>query len=119
MENTITFATEQAMQAYCFKWFDNTFPEERRMMHCNNNNSSDSRAGNKAKAVGVVKGVADLEWVIPFGMIFIEMKLPGQVQKPEQIDFMNKVRARGHVYVIIYSFEEFREFVLKTIKSFS
>ncbi len=106
------YATEERMQADCFKWFDNEFPEERRMLHCNNNNSSNKLEGNKAKAVGVIRGVADLELVCWGGRtIYIELKLPNKTQSEEQIDFMDKVRARGHMYIIIYSFEDFKLFI--------
>lgn len=106
--------TEEQLQAQCFQWHWNNYHSERRMLHCNNNNSSDRIEGNKNKAVGVVAGVADMELTIDGGgTVFIEMKLPGKKQSEEQIDFMKKVRERGHIYIVIFSFEDFKNFIKK------
>lgn len=102
-------------QAKFATWFWNTFPSERGMLHANDNNSYNSIEGARKKALGVVKGVSDFELVGYGSVIFIEFKLPGEKQKPEQIDFMNKVRERGHIYIIVYSFEEAKNFVLNTL----
>ena len=106
------FKTEQQFQAACSAWFWNEYPGWRRMLHCNMNNSADRVAGNKAKAVGVVKGVSDLELIANGGVVwFIELKLPGKKQSEEQIDFETKVRARGHNYVILETLDEFKNLV--------
>ena len=115
MESTIKrkFATEQQLQAACIQWFWNTYPSERRMLHCNNNNSADRISGNKAKAVGVVAGVSDLELVVKNAVMFIELKLPGKKQSEEQIDFELKVTERGHNYFIVEYLEDFIELITK------
>lgn len=107
----VTYSTETQMQGHCTLWFWNTFHSERRMLHHNDNNSHNSIEGSKKMAIGVVRGVSDLELILNGYVIFIELKLPGEVQSDEQIDFMNKVRARGHIYTIIYSFQEFKNFI--------
>lgn len=104
--------TELQLQAACTQWFWNQYPNERQMLHNNDNNSHNSIEGARKKAIGVVKGVSDLELILPGGnVVFIELKLPGEKQKPEQITFEQKVRERGHLYVIIFSFVEFQEFI--------
>lgn len=105
---------ELKLQAVCSQWFWNTYPEHRRLLHCNMNNSHNAIAGNKAKAVGVVAGVADLEFVW-YRMYFIELKVGAGVQSPEQIDFQNKVENFSHVYLIIRSFQEFKTLICKLI----
>lgn len=107
---------ELKMQAECVKWFDNTYPEERQMLHCNDNNSYNKIEGNRKKALGVTRGVSDLEYIAEAGVTwYIELKMPGETQSKEQIEFMNKVRARGHIYQIIYSLEEFKSLIWKII----
>lgn len=108
MENAMT---ELQMQAMCATWFWNTFPSERRMLHCNMNNSFNRIAGANAKAMGVIKGVSDMELIVPGSVIFIEFKVGKGKQSEEQLDFMDKVDQRGHSYIIIYSFEEFKNFI--------
>jgi len=107
--------TEQQLHAECFKWFHNTYPAERGMLHHNNNNSVNSIAGNKMKAMGVVPGVSDFELILPRGMIaFIEMKTDtGQLSK-DQDRFCNMVLARGHVYFVIRTLSKFQE-IVKTL----
>lgn len=105
MENSMT---ELQMQAQCATWFWNTFPAERRMLHCNMNNSFNRIAGASAKALGVIKGISDMELIVRGAVIFIEFKVGEGKQSDEQIDFMNKVDQRGHSYIIIRSFGEFK-----------
>ncbi|RIV23626.1 VRR-NUC domain-containing protein [Fibrisoma montanum] len=95
--------SEAKLQSECFQWHWNEYPEERGLLHCNNNNSENRIKGNLNKAVGVVKGVADLEYLASGFTCFIEMKLPGQSQSREQIRFMRQCFDRGHEYVIIRS----------------
>jgi hypothetical protein len=109
--------TEEQMQAAIVMWFNQEFPSERRMLHCNNNNSVNRIAGNKAKAVGVVAGVSDLEWIDYFQTVYIELKLPNGTQSDEQIDFERKVRERGHQYIIIRSVSEFQSWITKRINN--
>lgn len=111
------FKTEHQFQAACVLWHSQTFPEDRGMLHCNMNNSYNAVEGNKAKALGVVPGVSDLEYIAEFGVVwFIELKIPGKTQSEEQIKFMNKVRSRGHHYIIIETLEEYKALIWK-IKS--
>lgn len=103
--------TETQLQAKCVEWYHNEFrfTPWKKMLHCNNNNSHNNISGNKAKALGVVPGVSDLELICPTGrVVFIELKIPGGVQSNDQIEFMNEVQSRGHSYLIIFSFEDFK-----------
>lgn len=106
------FKTEQQMQAAFVMWFSQEFPSERRMLHCNMNNSWDEIEGNKAKAMGVVKGVSDLELVSEAGVVwFIELKLPGKTQSEDQVIFMNKLLERGHKYLVFDNIDLLKQFV--------
>lgn len=108
----MTFKTEQQMQAAFVMWFSQEFPSERRMLHCNMNNSWDRIEGNKAKAMGVVDGNSDMELAAPAGVTFwIELKLPGKMQSPNQVIFMQKLLERGHKYIVFDDLDLLKKFV--------
>lgn len=120
MEGTMTFKTELQMQSQCTTWFWNTFPSWRGMLHCNMNNSFNRIDGAKSKALGVVKGVADLEFIDYNGVVwFIELKLPDGKQSEDQKDFQRKLEDRGHKYLIIRSFNEFKLFIYAALGDYS
>lgn len=107
--------SEHQLQAKCFMWFHNTFHSERGMLHHNNNNSVNRIAGDKMKALGVVPGVADFELILPNGRVaFIEMKTPFGSLSDEQKRFCAMVVQRGHVYLVVRTFEKFQE-TIKTL----
>lgn len=99
---------EEQYQAKCVKWFDNSYPLERGMLFAVDNNVSHRLPGavriiegNRKKAIGCRPGVSDLILITVDGVYFIELKLIGGYQSPEQKDFQRKVEARGWTYVII------------------
>lgn len=106
------FASEEQLQAYCFQWFWNTFPAERQMLFHVDNNSSDKWVGNKKKALGVTRGVADFIFFLRDGRsVAIEMKLPGGTQSKQQEEFMYKIQERRHLYFLCFGFEEFEDLI--------
>lgn len=108
--------TELQMQAQCVTWFWNTFPAWRKMLHCNMNNSFNRIKGAEAKSLGVAPGVSDLEFIDFNGVVwFIELKLPDGKQSDDQKDFQRKLEERGHKYVIIFSFVEFKKLIYGTL----
>lgn len=107
--------TEQQLQAECYQWFHANFISLRRMLFHVDNNSGNAIVGNQKKAQGVIRGPSDFVFITEFAVTFIEMKLPGRTQEPEQIDFMNKVRDRGHAYYLCYTFEQFKELICNII----
>lgn len=107
--------TEEKLQSECTTWFWNTYPSWRRMLFHVDNNSYNATIGARKKALGVVQGVSDLILVLNGNVVFIEMKIPGGLQKPEQKDFETKVVSRNHLYIIIYTVEQFKEFIWQVI----
>jgi len=80
------------------------------------NNSFNRITGANAKALGVVAGVSDLEFIGENGVTwFIELKVPGGRQSEDQKEFQSKLEERGHKYIIIFSFEEFKRFIFKQV----
>lgn len=87
--------SEDRIQAECFKWFWNAFPEYRRLMfHIPNGGKRTKREAARFKAIGVVPAIPDLFFSYPsrgcHGM-YIEMKKPGEIphennRKPSEHD---------------------------------
>ena len=107
------FALEERIQSQCFVWHWNTYPQERGLLHANNNNSENAIKGNRNKALGVVPGVADMEYCKNGKTCFIEFKRPGQSQSPKQVSFQNTVESEGFQYELVTSFDEFVSLIKK------
>ena len=106
-------STELRLQAECFQWHWNTFPDQRKRLFMVHNNPRNAIDGNRLKAAGMVAGVADLQYLRPFKTpLFIEMKLPGETQSAVQIDFEALSKSIGCDYVVADSFERFKEVIL-------
>lgn len=119
MESTVIArsmsAEEEKLQAACYQWFHNTFPLWRKMLFHVDNNSWNKVIGSRKKALGVNSGVSDFILVTWLEVIFIEMKTPIGEQNDEQIIFEERVKRRGHKYVIIRTLEEFKKFITQKI----
>ncbi len=103
---------EEKLQSQCFIWFHNTFPNERGLLHANNNNSENAIKGNRNKAIGVVPGVADMEYCKNGKTLFIEFKRENGKQSEKQSEFQKIIEREGFRYEIIRTFEEFKELIL-------
>lgn len=102
---------EEQLQAKCFQWHWNTYPQDRRMLfHIQQNMFGNAYRGSLNKAIGVVSGVSDMIH-IGRAVLFLELKVRSNKQSPEQIDFENKVRARGFHYFVVTSLEQFMKIV--------
>lgn len=102
---------ELTLQAQCFQYFHNTYPDHRQMLFHVQNKARNAIEGSKFKAIGVVKGVSDFILILPFKVVFIELKTELGTQSPDQVTFQAKVSARGHTYKIVRSFEEFKNVI--------
>lgn len=105
--------SEGALQALCFQWHWNTYPDERGLLHANNNNSENAIKGNLNKAIGVVQGVADMEYNVKGRTVFIEMKTPSGTQSKAQKTFQALVESQGFPYHIARTFDEFKNLINK------
>jgi len=102
---------ELKMQAEFFQWHWNSFPEERGMLHANNNNSENRIKGALNMAIGVVPGVSDMEYMTRGTVVFIEWKTLTGVQSDAQKKFQAQVEAQGFEYVIFRNVEQAKNFV--------
>ena len=104
--------SEGKIQSECYIWFHNTYPEHRGRLYAINNNSQNAIKGSFNKAMGVVKGVADMHFILPAGRIaFLEFKAPGGKQSPDQIKWQETVEKLGHEYLIITSVDQFQGWI--------
>ena len=62
-------------------------------------------------ATGLMSGVSDLICVLPYKVLFIEVKDAKGTQKPKQKEFQKTVELLGFEYHLIRSLEEFQELI--------
>lgn len=109
---------EGKIQAECFQWFWNDFPQYRKLLFhvANENDRADSNAiqGAIRKAMGVVSGVSDLILLVPKGRfhgLCIEMKDEKGTQKDQQKEWQALVEAQGYRYEVCRSLAQFKEII--------
>lgn len=116
--NTL-FAREDQMQAAQIMWWEKEVcqyePEWRQMLFHVDNNSWNAVIGARKKALGVSRGSSDLILVLFGETVYIENKLPDGVWEEKQQEFARKVLERGQRYVLCYSFEGFKKFIMREI----
>ena len=103
--------SELVLQSRLFMWHWNNYPHERGLLHANNNNSENRIKGNQNKAIGVVAGVADLEYCKGGKTVFIELKTDTGTQSPKQKQFQALVESEGFRYEVVRSFEQFQQLI--------
>lgn len=111
-------SNEGKIQAECFAWFWNDYPQYRRLLfHIpNENDRSDSNIiqGAIRKSLGVVAGVSDLILLVPKGLyhgLCIEMKDEKGTQKPAQKEWQTIVEAQGYKYCLCRSLAQFKNVI--------
>ena len=111
-------SNEGKIQAECFAWFWNDYPQYRKLLfHIpNENDRSDSNIiqGAIRKSLGVVAGVSDLILLVPRGLyhgLCIEMKDEKGTQKPAQKEWQTLVEAQGYKYCLCRSLAQFKSII--------
>jgi hypothetical protein len=108
--------SEDKLHADCFTWFHNTYPHLRGLMwHVPNQlvGLVNVVAANKCVAMGVVKGVPDLEFHFRKRSYFIEMKNPqktGVVSK-DQKEVHKALELQGFIIYIVDNYEAFKALI--------
>ena len=103
---------ELALQQLCFVWFNNQYPELRKTMwHVQNEGKRSKYEQMIIKSIGIVSGVADLNWFYQGQFYGIELKEPGNDQTEDQIEWQTVIEEQGGIYVLIRSLDEFKGFV--------
>jgi len=104
-------SSEERIQASCYTWFHNTFPDYRGLLCYNLNNSANAIQGNKNKAMGVQAGRADFTFYFKGRAYFIEMKTPKGKQQEVQKNWMIQMLNHGFEYHIIRTKEDFKTLI--------
>lgn len=108
---------ELAMQSKCFQWHWNTYPNERKRLWHVNGKAKNSIEGSKFKAIGVVKGIADLCYACRHPQypvcvtIYIELKTEVGVQSQDQKEFQHQIELLGGKYHLCRSLKEFQKII--------
>ena len=109
---------EGRIQAECYQYFWNTYPQYRGLYFAvpNENSRADSNAitGAVRRAMGVYHGVADTLMLIPRGKyhgLAIEYKDEDGKQSKYQIAWQALVESQGYMYRLCRSLAQFREIV--------
>ena len=101
--------SEFKIQAECFQWHWNNFPEQRGRLFTVNNNAPSAYAGSVMKAMGVVAGVSDMIYLSNNGAVFLEFKDERGRQSLSQKWWQGVVEAVDYKYVVIRSLEDFQK----------
>jgi hypothetical protein len=111
---------EHNIQASCIKWFRHQYPHLRNILFAvPNSGRRSARNGAYMKEEGMLSGVADLILLKSnrfYGALCIEMKKPGEYQKPVQKEWQKTVESVGNKYVVCRSLEEFIAVVTDYLK---
>ena len=122
MEDKSTALNHNQLQAKCFTWMWNTYPELRGLLFSVNNNLTTQMDGNagairmaKLKSLGVIKGTTDFIFYFKGKMYAWDIKVGRDKLRPEQVEFIAKVKLNGGDGGEIRSLEEFQEKVKEII----
>jgi hypothetical protein len=101
--------SEFKLQSQCFLYHWNERPQERGRLFTVNNNSDNKIRAVINQSMGVVPGVADMMYLSDTGLIAIEFKTITGRQSDVQKRWQAVIEAAGYRYVIIRTFEEFKQ----------
>lgn len=106
---------ESKLQQACVKWFDLQYRHLKHNLFAIPNEGARTPAnGARMKAQGRRAGVADLILLIPnkeHHALCIEMKYGKGKQNENQIAFEKAVTTTGYKYVVVTSFEQFKNLI--------
>lgn len=102
--------SEDQLQAKCYQWFHNTFPDLRGLLWAVPNGGTRNRIeATKLKATGLVKGVHDLHLFFQNQLYTFELKVGYNKQSPEQIAWGKQIEKQGGRTHEIRDFEDFKK----------
>lgn len=111
--------TESRIQQDCLRWFRNNhclkIHDPQLVMFSVPNEGKDVVEQMKKKAIGLMKGAADTIITFKGKVVFCEFKDLVGKQKPEQIQFQEKVEKLGHEYWLVRDLDTFKELVINEV----
>jgi len=109
-----SFASEKQLQAHCFQWTWNMYPELRRLFFkVNNDGEKNIVAAVQDRGLGIVRGIPDLVFMVP--AMGIELKMPGKKQTEDQIKVEVKWKSRQIPYYLVFTVEQYQEIVIREV----
>lgn len=110
---------EHRIQCACVRWFRLEYPKLKDILFAVPNAARRSaRNGAYMKDEGMLPGVADLILLKSnrfYGGLAIEMKKPGEYQRPAQKEWQKECEAAGNKYVVCRSLDEFMKVITEYI----
>lgn len=101
--------SEDNLQAKCYQWFHNSYPELRGLLWAvPNGGHRDVREAMKFKATGVVAGVPDLEFHYKGRSFFFELKTEKGIVSEKQKRIHQRLKENGFTVTVIREFEKFK-----------
>ena len=100
---------EQVALFQQISYFENTYPELKRLFAIPNGGHRNKIVGAKLKAEGVKRGVPDLFLPISRGRfhgMFIEMKTGRNIPSPEQREWIDLLKRNGYHAIVEYSAQD-------------
>lgn len=112
--------SEAQIQASMVRWYNNTYclahhSPRHIIFSVPNGGTRNALEATSLKAQGLLPGVSDIIIVRPNRTLYVEVKTRTGKQSKEQIAFMQRVQALGHVYVLVRSLDEFKSFIESTL----
>lgn len=104
---------EDILQFQCVSWFHFVF-KEKEIFHVPNGGMRHPAVAAKLKLIGTKAGVLDLfilEPIAGWHGLIIELKVKPNKPNKTQLDFINRMEARGYFVRVCYTFEEFKKVV--------
>jgi hypothetical protein len=100
--------SESKIQSDCFLWHWNNYPKQRGMLYMIFNNPKSGMQGANLKSMGLLQGVADMEYKKPDGTtLHLECKTDTGKQSDYQKWFEAVVKQLGNEYAVYRNLEEF------------
>jgi hypothetical protein len=113
---------ENKIQANCYQWYHNNYclkhhnPRGIMFSVPNELAGTNKIAMMQAKAMGLVSGVSDTIVLLPNGKtLYCEFKDEKGKQSDKQKEFELVVTNLGHTYILVRSFEEFKNEILSRL----
>lgn len=115
--------SELSMQARLYKWCHNTYPQTIDLLFRVKNELDNHprklpqdrmKQVSENLATGIRPGVSDfvLVW---YKIHFIELKIIGGRQSPDQKEFERKVTEKGHLYHLVWTDDQFMDLIKSII----
>jgi hypothetical protein len=114
------YKSEAELQSKCTIWYRNTHLDRQDDLILIYNNPPNARMGAILRSLGMRRGPSDQLYFAPINpitmlgkIVWVEYKIDGRKQTPEQIAFEKKVKLYGCDYVLIRDETEFQLMIKK------